>query len=300
VNSTLPEDLRITGMLKLTQDDAVFSGYGLAQLPGHAEAWGWDGSDLFWDAQLATSGAPLYVLRFRDDLDLGFFEARPDERGFRPSEHQNARVWSHDLDVGADWFGSTDLAVRDTALLPDGHTVLMAGAPEAPRAALDAAAMPQGSVEVDDLSRMALSLERPTSAIIEIDPTACAAYAEATAEVDTELVAQLGPLSAWMAMGIATYAEAGAMPSARLAFLASDDETAAAEVQPRERLAREGHSWQSAEAYADSAFTVDGAAASRDVIRLELPCGWPHTNADAIALRSRLATGSLRPHLRLR
>lgn len=275
LDSTVPEDLRLDGMLRLIRDDVVVSGYGLQHLRGHAEAWGWDTTDLAWDAQILADGRPVYVLRFRDDVDLQAFGALLDERGFASRAHGDVVIRSHDLNPGIDWFGTTELAIQNIALLPDGHTAVLSGSAEALEAAVDtAAASTPEAIGETPAGRMAAALDQPTSAAIEIGAEACAQYSWSplTDEpaADATLLEEVGPLSAWQAMGVGPYATAGDPAPARLLFLAPDADTAAAEAEGRARLASEGHSNVNGEAYTDILFSVDGASAEGDIIGIEL------------------------------
>lgn len=275
LDSTLPEDLRIRGMMTLTESDGIFSGYGLAHLQDHAESWGWDSTDLTWEAQVFTSGAPGYVLRFRDDLDLGPFWALLDGREFESRRYGDALVRSHDLDLRSDWIRTTELAVQNVALMPDGHTMAMSGSPDVLEAMLDAAATSTLEAAASPAGRIVASLDQPVSAAIEIGPDACTRWSSASpissdVAADADLVEAVGPLPAWEAMGVATYAASGDPPSARLVFVTSDPANAAAEAEARARLAREGHSDVNGEPYADIAFTVDGTSASDGIVSIDL------------------------------
>lgn len=274
LDSTLPDDLRLTGMIELTEDDGIFSGYGLRYLQGHADAWGWDTTDLSWDAQILTSGAPAHVLRFRDDLDLELFTSLLDEREFESRPHGDAVIRWHDLDLRSDWIRTTELAIQNVAFLPDGHTVVASGSPDVLESILDAASSSTGSTAGSPAGQVAASLEMPISAAIELGLNACAAYSDTSfaddPDVDAELVADVGPLSGWEAMGVATYAAAGKPPAARLAFLLVEPETATSEAESRARLASEGHSLVNGEAYADVAFAVTDASAEGSVALIDL------------------------------
>lgn len=275
LDSTLPEDLRFKGMVELTENDGLFSGYGLRSFEGHADAWGWDSSDLAWDAQILTSGAPVYLLRFRDDLDLEPFISLLDEREFESRSYGDALIRSHDLDLRSDWVRTTELAIQNVALLPDGHSVVLSGSSDVLEASLDAAATSTpATVAGGPAGKVAASLDLPISAAIELGPKACFAYADTSfaddPDIDAELVASVGPLSAWEAMGVATYAAAGEPPMARLAFLLADPAIAASEADSRARIAREGHSLASGQAYADVAFEVAAASAAGSVARIDL------------------------------
>lgn len=292
LDSSLPEELRLKGMIELTDDAGIFSSYGLSHLRGHAEAWGWDSTDLTWEAQIITSGPPAFVLRFRDDLDLDPFIGLLDVREFESRPFGDATLRSHELDLRSDWTRTTDLAIQNVAFLPDGHTVAMSGSPDVLEAVLETGATSTpGSVAASPAGQVAAGLDEPVSAAIEMGPGACSGYSDTTfaddPDVDADLVASVGPLSAWDAMGIATYAAAGEPFAARLVFLLDGPATAEAEAEARARLATDGHSLVRGEAYADVAFTVTDASATGAVARIDLAPVDERTRSIARAFTSR-------------
>ncbi len=275
LDSTLPEDLRPKGMLELTEDDGIFSGCGLRHIRGHAETWRWDSTELAWDAQILTTGAPAYVLRFRDDLDLAPFVGLLDEREFESRPYCDAVIRSRELDLGSDWVRTTELASQNVALLPDGHTVALSGSTDVLEAMLDAvASTTPEETAASPAGQIAVSLESPSSAAIELGPDACTAYSDTSfagdPDVDAALVASVGPLSAWEAMGVATCATAGAPSMARLVFLLGDPAFAEAEAEARARIAREGHSLVIGMPYGDIAFEAADASADGAIARIDL------------------------------
>jgi hypothetical protein len=93
----------------------------------HAETWGWDGTDLLWEASALHDGPPIRVLRLRDDFDFAPLEARFEQRGFDLSEYRGVPIYSHELQVGMDWYVPGHLAIFNTAIMAqDGILVLSA------------------------------------------------------------------------------------------------------------------------------------------------------------------------------
>ena len=277
LTSSIPDEFRIPAMIELTRDEAVFAGFALSRFIGHAEAWGFDSSDLAWEAQYIADGLPVNVLRFREGFALAPFEALLDERGFEARAYRDATIRSHEMDLRADWLRTTDLAILNNALLPDSDTLVLSNDVTALETALDrfadvhpnaVAATPAGAIvaEIGDAHSVA----------IEIGTEACQQYdarLRAGGPLDSaELVEAVGPLESWAAMAMATYRGPDREATARLllAFPGSTAEVLAAELAARERLAREGLSMRSGEPYADTMFKVSDASAAGDIVDIGL------------------------------
>jgi hypothetical protein len=88
-------DVRIAFVRRLTEDHAAASAYGLTRLSVHAEAWGFDTTDLDWEAQITATGIPpTYLLKLRNDFDVETLVGRFGERGFARTESYGEAILS--------------------------------------------------------------------------------------------------------------------------------------------------------------------------------------------------------------
>ena len=273
VTSATPIDDRLTAMLQLTRSEAPFAAFGLSHFRGHADAWGWDTSDLDWEAATVGDGPPVAVLRFHDGFDLAGVAARFDERGFSSARYGDAVIRSHDLDSATKWITTTNFGILNTAFLDDGQTLVLSSSADALKAALDARLVMTYRAEPAVI--VAGALGGPLSAGIEIGPDACRGYDPRILPghdaVNDALLADVGPLRAWEAMGIGTYRQAeGAPSSGRIAFAYGSQADAAADLAGRLRLGREGISLRVGEPYRDAAFTVIGGSVGSDALAIDV------------------------------
>ena len=107
-----------------------------------ASVWGWDFTDLLWEAELTIegerSGSPVSILKLRDTFDLAPVVQHFKERDFRESDYQGAKMYSHAIDLTADWetqgFG---LSVYNTAIIQDKKLLILSNGKESVEAVLD-------------------------------------------------------------------------------------------------------------------------------------------------------------------
>lgn len=270
LTSAVPEDLRVRRMVDLARDEALFASFGLPHLVGHLDAWGWDATDLGWEAHLASDAGIVSVLRFRAGFDLARFIAHLDERGFDRRVRGDVIIRSHPLDLGADWITTTDFGILNLGFLPDGRTVVAARTPEALDATLAATeAVDAGALRASAVGRLATAMADATSTLMEIGPGTCLAYApdplDEAGAAGRALIESVGPLAPWDAMGVGAFRRADGGPEGRLLliFPRLGSAAIAAEAMARGRLARQGVSRRTGAPYAESVFgltstTVDG------------------------------------------
>ena len=119
-------DLRIELVTRISQDQAAASAYGLSNMRTHAEDWGWDTADLDWEANIISRNLPpTYILKFRDGFDFTPLIERFLERGFIQTESRGAAVFSHELDLRADWARTTELSIHETAYLVEENMLIL-------------------------------------------------------------------------------------------------------------------------------------------------------------------------------
>lgn len=112
------------------QAQAIGSLFAGGYLRNHAEIWGWDSTDLLWEASLTLDGPPLYLLRFRDDFDFDPVIERLNERGYTTTEVEGATLYSHEMNLTLDWLRTTELSILNIAYVPDEKLFVLASSPE--------------------------------------------------------------------------------------------------------------------------------------------------------------------------
>jgi len=119
-------DLRIELVTRILQDQTAASAYGLSHMRSHAEEWGWDTADLDWEANIISQNLPpTYILRFRDEFDFAPLIERFLKRGFIQTESLVATIFSHELDLRADWARATELSIHETAYLAEENMLIL-------------------------------------------------------------------------------------------------------------------------------------------------------------------------------
>ena len=125
------------------------------------DIWGWHGADLLWEASyVSASGAPVQVVRLRDDFDFEGLSERFTGYYFALTEQENVRVFTSDLDFGADWFSVEALRQTHNALWPEEKILIFSAAAEPIQSVLDAAQRPDLATDFEaDLQQTAARLE---------------------------------------------------------------------------------------------------------------------------------------------
>jgi len=272
LTSSIPEDIRIGAMIELTRVEAPYASFGLDRLIGHAEAWGWDSTDLDWEAALFGDEGGVAVLRFREGFDLAPFIARLDEHGFDEEAVGDVVIRSHEMDLTEGWLRTTDFGILNTALLPDGRTLVLASG----REALDATLANDGGPATELLEHVASGVGPIHSVIFEFGSDICGHYdPRLFPDVHPDnatLIDDVLPLRAWDALALTTGRDATGEPHGRLllSFPTADDAGLAAEAEKRGRLARDGISPRMGEPFADVVFTASDGVADAGVVTIDL------------------------------
>jgi hypothetical protein len=105
------------------------------------DVWSWDFTYLLWEAEMdLAKGRFTHVLKFRDNFDFAPVVAHFKERGFQETEYAGAKVYSHGLDMKADWEQSGRfLSFYNMALLTEDKIMVLSNSVEAVHPVLDAA-----------------------------------------------------------------------------------------------------------------------------------------------------------------
>jgi hypothetical protein len=105
------------------------------------DMWSWDFVDLIWEGELTFGNKPpVLVLKFRENFDFAPVVAHFKERGFQETEYAGAKIYSHSLDMTADWEQSGRfLSFYNMALLTEDRIMVLSSSVEAVHPVLDAA-----------------------------------------------------------------------------------------------------------------------------------------------------------------
>lgn len=252
----------------------VNGGYGFENSFRHAAVWGFDVLDYDWDATITGGGPPLYVVRLGEQFDVEPVIARFEDRGYQRETVGSATLWTHELELGADWM--LEPAILNVALLEDQRTMLLASAPETVRAAL---ADRSGEAR-DELLRAAAALDEPSAAAMVVGgEEMCLGVRNQVGQVSPQLgadidqlFAQAGTLHAYRVLGMG-YSR-NLSPIGRIVFAYDDPTTAEQDVAGRRLLAEDGWSFRTGTTLSETVFTVGAASATDGVIRIDVsPAG---------------------------
>lgn len=150
ITSQSPIDERQKLIMATNKNQAAASRFATPKFAKHADMWGWDTTDLDWEVTLISDGPPLYILKTRDDLDLAMIEANFKARDFTTSSYAGVTIYSHAMHLGADWLQASDLAILNTAIVPDRHLLVLSPAIAQVQAALDSITGKQPSLKEND------------------------------------------------------------------------------------------------------------------------------------------------------
>ena len=190
VTSESPIEDRIALAKRVSQDHAAGSAFALTHLREHADAWGFDTTDLEWEAHVVSRELPpVYVLKLREGFDFAPVAARFIERGFVQTESHDAVVFTHTLDVRIEWVRTTELSIHTTAYLEAESLLVLSSHLGAVEAFLATGASRSSSLEASQHVRAAVEhLNDPTGAILLIGAGTCGGF---TARPILELLTEL-------------------------------------------------------------------------------------------------------------
>jgi hypothetical protein len=263
VAGPLPADERMDYFVSLMDAYATPSLFTQRNLERQWAVWGWDASDLEWEATLGAGEAPLYAVKFSPGVDLPALFARYRALDFAESELPHGLLFSHEIALGADWV-QTELAFSNSAFLPEARIGLFSGSGEQLTALLASAARWRDEARVVET---VAALGAVNGAALVDGAMLCGhpAITEAAvaAGVDTATLARYDLL----AVGSR---EEAAGATATLAFHYGDEASAAADLAPRRALATEGLSSMRKAPYAETLFTVATSRVAQRTLLLEV------------------------------
>ncbi len=282
VTSTSPLAERQRLMLDIARHEATTFPLGLDRLGTWSERWGWDTTDLEWQASCCNA-FDFFILRFREDWDAGPFMARLAADGYERSDRPHATSFTLEPDAeapdrdflervyeGAGATGGPSGPRASVAISPDGHTVVLVRGPDAHEILKLAARADPAAIAAGPFGRVAAALGQPLAARILDGPYGCSLTGvERTAsDQNARLVQSVGELDPYQAFGTG-YERAGPDEPAvgRYVFSYERAGDASADLPGRRRLIEEGDSIRYGAPYRETAFTlVDAVAKGRQLI----------------------------------
>ena len=287
VTSATPLGERMDAWLEIMDAESPAAVFAIGTFRVHAASWGWDTTDLDWEASFSAGGPPVAVLRFREGFDLGSVMERFDARDFSTEAYGDATIRSHGP-AGAAWISDSDFGVLNTAFLDDGRTLVLSSGIDGVKAVLDARKLdfvraPAAWVVADALGEpLWAGIELGLGKCELLDPRVQPSGKDGANEA---LLEEVGPLGVWEGMGVGTYRDGGTL-TGRFVFAYGRPEDAASDLAGRVRLAEEAISSYTGDPYAESSFRVMASVADGATIDLEVkPVDGAHQLRSAFTLR---------------
>jgi len=267
-------DVKMTFLRRIDQDHSAASAFGLFHFASHAENWGFDSTDLVWEAQISGYGiAPTYLLKLREGLDLASVLARFDERGFTRAEAYGGVIYSRAIDPSLDWVRTTELSIHNTAVLESERVLVLSSSHTAVELILATHAGELPSLaEVDAATTLAATLGDSLSALLMVGASSCLHF---TPNPMFDLIgtpiddSAIDALRAWFESGEPLYVYTGlgvgyhhedARPIGTIAFAYPTPDDAAHDLETRRLLAEEGASRRAEAPISEALFTVQEAS----------------------------------------
>ncbi|MCK4394881.1 hypothetical protein KAX17_18435 [Candidatus Bipolaricaulota bacterium] len=270
VTSESPLELRIALAHRISEDQAAGSAFALMHLREHADTWGWDTTDLKWEANIISREIPpTYILKLRAGFDFAPVAARFEERGFVQTESYGARVFTHEIDLSLDWVKTTEFSIHTTAYIEEENLLLLSSYPGTVEAFLATRA---GKIlplsENPHVQAAVENLNDPAAAMLLIGAGTCGGF---TASPILELIGKI-PDEETIAELKATIEESPTLfpywvlaagyryeedrPVGTIAFQYDSPEAAETDLSPRRALAEAGMSSAYERPIAEAYFTV--------------------------------------------
>jgi hypothetical protein len=279
-------DVRIAFVRRLTEDHAAASAYGLTRLSVHAEAWGFDTTDLEWEAQITATGIPpTYLLKLRNDFDVETLVGHFSERGFAQTESYGEAIFSRAIDPTLEWTRTTEFAIHNTAILKGERLLILSSSFPVVELLLATRAAELPSF-FDDASatRVVEHLAEPCAAYLLLGESTCLRFSPNPLLdlIGTSLGnSALDDLRAWLdsgeplhrytALGVGYRAEED-RPAGTIAFAYTSAEDAEHDLEPRRLLAGSGGSSHWEAPIAESYFVIENARVDESAVVFSV---WP-------------------------
>lgn len=280
LTSESPLDDRIAFARRLDVDHAAGSAYGLSKLSSHAKTWGFDLTDLEWEAQILAPGMPsTYVLKLRSDFHLDVVTQHFVERQFTQTQSYGAALYSRGVDPDAKWLRASELAIHNTAVLKDDRLLILSSSYPAVELLLATWAGELPSFAANTSASAATAhLAEPYAAYILLGASTCLRFSSNPlldpigSTVDQSA---LDSLHAWLSSGESLhgyealavgYWHEDGLPVGRIAFVYADAIDALHDLEPRRLLAEAGGSAYSERPISEAFFTLEATSLDETAI----------------------------------
>ncbi len=104
-----------------------------------AKLWGWDSTDLVWEAEAQFVGMMDYlnIIRVRPNLDLEIFVNLLLENEFRTVIYEGVTIYYMPLTEEVDWYNISPLSIHNIAIFPDDGLLIMSPVIESVQRVID-------------------------------------------------------------------------------------------------------------------------------------------------------------------
>ncbi|HUT87181.1 MAG TPA: hypothetical protein VMX15_03750, partial [Candidatus Heimdallarchaeota archaeon] len=126
VSSKSPEEERLALLQTTFKGQYDPSGYASTLPTQHAEQWGFDKTDLAWEANiLSRELLSVYILKFAPEFDFDPLVSLFLEREYVQTVSQAVALYMHELDPSAEWLRVTKLSMQNVAVIPDEDLLIL-------------------------------------------------------------------------------------------------------------------------------------------------------------------------------
>ena len=284
ISSASPLADRQRLVLDMVNSEANQFDFGLARLATWPELWGWDNTDLAWEATwVAAPGTRSWVLRFREGWDPKPFMARLEGYGYSRTETPHGTLFSDAPDFhpdpGAEAILDSDERLTrwggSVAISSDGQTVAIGvDRDRADKILKTSARADPAAVAASPLGRVATALGLPITAFLVDGKSACSNAGPGSGSFPGDTATRppsVGTLHPYQAFGIGyERAEPGEPAVGRYAFAYKRAKQSKADYAGRRTLIDEGYASHSGRPSQDVALTSGEASPDRRTLVLDV------------------------------
>lgn len=279
-SASTPLNERIRWMQKATLTrHAPMSAFGLARFRTFAELWGWDTTDLQWEATFtAGDEPPLYVMQLRADFDMAALAERYKQRKFSAKAlADGVTLYSTKLDLKADWLRGSELALVNTAIDARQRRLIVSSVAQVIESAFAASKDKAAAAKSPSLQRVVRLLGRPASSTLLMGPELCASTSILSGkQLSKEQIDAIRKrlfdgkdVSPYETLAV-SYDYVSGRPLGTIAMDYADAAKAKADLKTRSDAAKNGISLAINKPYRDSVFVLENSSVQGNTLVLEL------------------------------
>ncbi len=279
-SATTPLNERMRWMQKtIAHRHGPMSGFGLTRFRTFAELWGWDVTDLDWDATLTVGDEPpLYVMQLRADFDLTALAERYKQRKFSATALADGiTLYSTKLDVKADWVRGSELALINTAIDVKQRRLIVSSGVEGIESALAATKAKAVAAKGPSVQRVVRLLGSPASSTLIMGSELCASmnfpFGKRLSKEQIDAIRKRllngKAVSAYETLAV-SYDYVDGHPLGTIAMDYADAAAAKADLKPRTDAASNGISLVINKPYRDSVFALTDSSVQGNTLVLRV------------------------------